>query len=71
MKKLNPEQFQDTDFVRVSSLPFDQMERIKDWLGEAAFFAIGNDPNCIHFDDYEFWFDHIMDEHFDTELSLI
>lgn len=74
MRKLHPEQFNGTEYIRLSNLPFDQMIHLKNWLSDFGVFTIkGHDgaiQNCVYYEDYEFWFDNYKSEKQEIELSL-
>ncbi|MCG8307794.1 MAG: hypothetical protein MI975_10430 [Cytophagales bacterium] len=74
MKKIHPEKYNDTEFIRLSRLPFTQMLQLKNWLPEYSIFTIqgenGTIQNCVHYDDYEFWFDNYKSENQEPEFSL-
>jgi len=66
MRKIDPERLQGIEFIRLSSLPFSQMIRLKNWLAASDIFSIKGQHesiyNCVHYDDYEFWYDNIKNE---------
>ena len=74
MRKIPPEQFNGLQFVRLSSLPFHQMIRLKDWLGEEELISIphrnGIIRNCVTYEGYEFWFDVVRGNDQYEEISL-
>ena len=74
MRKIPPEHFEDLHFIRLSSLPYLQMVRLRDWLGEAAIISISHPNgiirNCVKYEGYEFWFDMANCESLYEESSL-
>jgi len=74
MRKLHPEQTNGTEFIRLSNLPFDQMLHLKNWISDFGICSIqihdGGIQNCVHYEDYEFWFDNYKCENMETEPSL-
>ncbi|MBL0741752.1 hypothetical protein [Chryseolinea lacunae] len=51
------------EYVQVSALPKDQMEKLLQTINRELFIKILIDDklvsNCIQFKDYETWFDHV------------
>ena len=74
MRKLHPEQHLGIEYIRLSNLPFDQMINLKNWLSDFGVFTIdaqeGTIPNCVHYEDYEFWFDNIKNENPEAQYSI-
>lgn len=74
MLKLHPEEHNGTEFIRIASLPLNQMIHFKNWLSETSIFTIyglGDSIHCCaHYEDYEFWYDNYKGENPDSELSL-
>ena len=74
MKKIAPERLNGLQFIRLSSLPFNQMVRLRDWLGVDDIFSIsyqnGTIRNCVKYEGYEFWFDVMNCENQIEELSF-
>jgi len=61
MKKIKPDYFQGTEYVQLSKLPLDQAIQLSHWLKENEIFSSGGHTDCVHFEDYEFWFENCRD----------
>ena len=74
MRKIPPELSQGIEFVRLSSLPFHQMMKLRDWLSEEEIINIphrnGLIRHCVKYEGYEYWFDMVNSENRFEELSL-
>lgn len=74
MKKIHPEQYNGTEFIQLSRLPFDQMIHLKNWLSEYGVFTIqsqnGGSQKCVLYDDYEFWFDNYKSGNPDSDCQF-
>ncbi len=61
MLKLSPSYFQGIEFIQLCQLPFDQARKLRNWLSDIDVFKVENEyekyEGCVHYDDYEFWFD--------------
>ena len=74
MPKLHPEEQNGTEFIRLASLPLNQMIHFKKGLSESSIFIIyglGDSIHCCaHFEDYAIWFDNYKNENTDSDLSF-
>ena len=74
MRKIHPERYNGVEFIRLSNLPFDHMVHLKSWLSDLGIFTIqkqhGAIQNCVHYEDYEFWFDNYKSENQQAEYAI-
>lgn len=74
MRKILPELLQSVEFIRLSSLPFYQMIKLREWLSEEEIINIPHSDglirNCVKYESYEFWFDVVHSDNQFEELSL-
>lgn len=71
MRKALPQFFGGYEYVQLSKLPQPQAEQLRDWLPLSSYFKIQDGPHyledCIHYEEYEQWYDHCygLEEAFD------
>ncbi|NJN26539.1 MAG: hypothetical protein HC819_11455 [Cyclobacteriaceae bacterium] len=73
MNKVRPRHIQGYTYLHLSDLPFDQMVHFKEWIVETDILKLRSNTktleNCVLYDQYDFWFEHIRGESHHFEHS--
>jgi hypothetical protein len=63
MNKLSPRHVHGNAYLHLSDLPLRQMIQFRDWLAETDIVNVSSRSemldNCVHYDQYDFWFENI------------
>lgn len=62
IEKIKPDRQGATEYVRLSSLPDEQIGALLGWLPESCLTKVKEDKqlldDCIEYEDYEFWYEN-------------
>ncbi len=65
-RKATPIFYEGLKILRISDLPYNQSGLFSDWISTSDYLSIDNDPDCVSYDDYEYWYLN----HFFTQKEL-
>lgn len=74
MQKISPSFFEGIAYVQLQTLPLNQKEAILSWLSADSFYKFSLQDevmdNCILYDEYEYWYEHVFQYHDYTDLPF-
>ena len=63
-----------SEYIHLSSIPFDQVGPFQEWLGVTDIFtrrdSMGRLHECVKYDLYDFWRDTVKEENLHEEQTL-
>jgi hypothetical protein len=64
----------ESEYIQLSSIPFDQVVPFQEWLGVADIFtrrdSMGRVHECVKYDLYDFWCETVKEENLHHEQAL-